>query len=325
MSVLNSMVVEFDIVSQSIKQLSLDEFSIVPEEVSKIYWIHCDLNQQDSYNKIIKKLGLPKTVTDLCNTDVMTSLIDDDDALTIKLQALTSTAFNKDNQVSFSPFILHFTSRYCFTAAYDSLPCLIAFSHAYLKAIKFAETSGFILFLLLDNIVNEYGSVILSFELMVDDMDSQEKLAQKNFYTYVTQIKQQVIKTKRYLMLIRDILTHISGRKISVISSSCKLSLMSLVNYAHQVVHESDSVRDMLNGLLDQIDNMLMQQMNETMRILTIVSVLVLPISIISGIYGMNFPGIPEFTWKYGYFFTIGEMAVSTIILLLIFKKIKWF
>ena len=64
--------------------------------------------------------------------------------------------------------------------------------------------------------------------------------------------------------------------------------------------------------------------LNNTMKVLTIISALFVPLTFIAGIYGMNFENMPELTWKYAYFVVISFMAILTTGLLLVFRKIKW-
>ena len=65
-------------------------------------------------------------------------------------------------------------------------------------------------------------------------------------------------------------------------------------------------------------------KLNQTMKVLTIISALFVPLTFIAGIYGMNFEYMPELTWKYAYFVVISFMAILTAGLLLVFRKIRW-
>lgn len=65
-------------------------------------------------------------------------------------------------------------------------------------------------------------------------------------------------------------------------------------------------------------------KLNQTMKVLTIISALFVPLTFIAGIYGMNFEYMPELAWKYAYFVVISFMAILTTGLLILFRKIKW-
>lgn len=64
--------------------------------------------------------------------------------------------------------------------------------------------------------------------------------------------------------------------------------------------------------------------MNNTMKLFTVVSVIFLPLTLIAGWYGMNFTGMPELTWKYGYMMVIALCLVITVLILILFKRKKW-
>lgn len=64
--------------------------------------------------------------------------------------------------------------------------------------------------------------------------------------------------------------------------------------------------------------------LNNTIKILTIITAVFIPITFIAGLYGMNFQYIPELQWHYGYFAVLGVMLFLVIGMLLLFRKIRW-
>jgi magnesium transporter len=60
------------------------------------------------------------------------------------------------------------------------------------------------------------------------------------------------------------------------------------------------------------------------MKVLTMISTLILPLTLITGIYGMNFNVMPELRWKYGYPATLAAMAVVTILMLAWLRRRRW-
>ena len=68
-----------------------------------------------------------------------------------------------------------------------------------------------------------------------------------------------------------------------------------------------------------------MQKLNQSIKVLTAISMIFLPLTLIAGIYGMNFHWIPELQWRYGYFYALALMITCAGIILIIFKNMKWF
>lgn len=322
----SSTIIEFNLLNKSFREISLKELDIAHSNPELLYWIHCDLKQTENFNKVASKLKLPDELIALCqNEDMMPKVIDSNDALIIQIQCLATTELNKKNIPYFANLIIYLTNKFCFTASDKPIDAVLEFTHSFQKAMHYAKTPCFIVFLILDDVVNDYAKVLFTFELLAEEMDLHLYKVQQQGYRRVINLKHQVMQLKRYMISLREILMRISGRNIEVISNQCRHSLSNLSNHVHMVVHESDSIRDILNGLLDQIDNALMQKLNETMRVLTAFAAIFLPLTLITGIYGMNFHWMPELNWKYGYFFALGLIACCACILLYIFKRMKWF
>lgn len=66
------------------------------------------------------------------------------------------------------------------------------------------------------------------------------------------------------------------------------------------------------------------RRLNETMKILTIISAVFVSMTFMAGIYGMNFEHMPELSWRYAYFVLLGIMALMAIGMMVIFKRLKW-
>lgn len=323
---MESIIVQFDIANRAFKSLSIDELAINPQDKSKVYWVHCNLHDEGAFQQLINKLQLPERVISLCRQeDTLPQVIDADNELTLQIQCLLSTDLGKKKEEHFSNLVIHLTSQFCFTAALDLIPALITFNEEYPKAINYAQTSCFILFLILDDAVNDYAKALFTLEQKVDDMDLLIRRTPRNVYNEVMHTKKQLIIAKRYANAIREILMRISGRHIAVVSEQCRVSLSNLFTHSEMIVNEADFIRDILNGLLDQIDNSIMQRMSETMKVLTAFAAIFLPLSLITGIYGMNFYWMPELHWRYGYFWALSLIFTCGLVLLIIFKKRDWF
>ena len=86
-----------------------------------------------------------------------------------------------------------------------------------------------------------------------------------------------------------------------------------------------ETFRDMLSGMLDIYLTSISNRLNEVMKVLTIIATIFMPLSFIAGLYGMNFKYMPELELHWGYFGVLGIMFVITLLMLIYFKKKKWF
>lgn len=81
---------------------------------------------------------------------------------------------------------------------------------------------------------------------------------------------------------------------------------------------------ELTGDLLDSMLSMASHKLNGTMRVLTVITAVFVPLSFIVGLYGMNFDYIPELKFKYGYFMVVGFMLTLSVSLISLFKFKKW-
>lgn len=325
MAGLKSRIVEFDIKKARINKLNVKaDGDFLTKD--NIYWIHVNLNKKKIFKLLQEKLSLPDYMENLCFEDeTFPKIIETSSALTIRVQAPVINTLSKKSELEFENIIIHLTNEYCFTASSRKLSSLVTFDESYEKALPFAKTPCFILFLIFDNIIHDFSQLLLEYEDIADDIDLKIRNSDTRIYNEIMDNKKSLMRLKRLAIVIRDTLMRISSRKITVVSEQCRLSLSNLFNHTQVIISEADVILDIINNSLDRIDNILMQKVSESMRILTAFASICLPLSLIVGIYGMNFKYMPELTWKYGYIWALSLMGVFGIGLYIFFKIKKWF
>ncbi|WP_448213769.1 magnesium transporter CorA family protein [Colwellia sp. MEBiC06753] len=81
---------------------------------------------------------------------------------------------------------------------------------------------------------------------------------------------------------------------------------------------------DICSDLIDGYMSITSHQLNATMRVLTVITALFVPLTFLAGIYGMNFEYIPELKAENGYFILLGVMLVITVVLAILFRRKRW-
>ena len=85
-----------------------------------------------------------------------------------------------------------------------------------------------------------------------------------------------------------------------------------------------ESFRDMISGMLDVYLSSISNRMNEVMKVLTIFATIFIPLTLVAGIYGMNFQFMPELKWRFGYPMALIIMSVIAGGMLFYFRRKKW-
>jgi magnesium transporter len=92
-----------------------------------------------------------------------------------------------------------------------------------------------------------------------------------------------------------------------------------------QATDLADNYRDLMTNLQDLYISQVNLKMNEVMKVMAIVTCLLAPATVIGGIFGMNFDVIPYAHQKWGFYATVAVMLIVPIIMMVIFKKRRWF
>ncbi|MBL7664306.1 MAG: hypothetical protein JNM93_04185 [Bacteriovoracaceae bacterium] len=139
-------------------------------------------------------------------------------------------------------------------------------------------------------------------------------------------LKRRAAIFKRMLSMTRDLLTKISTHldfsppHYQDIRERCE----RLYFYTDELLESMNSLLNMYVSLNTQKTNMASNRLNEVVRVLTILSVFLLPLNLITGIYGMNFAFMPELSWKWGYPLSLLTMLSVVIGVFLWFRSKGW-
>ncbi len=185
--------------------------------------------------------------------------------------------------------------------------------------------ADFLVYQLLDAILDNYFETI---EATNDEMKDLEKIiltdpSQKSLIE-LEQMKQVAEMIKKSMNPFKDALKVISSRKTIFIQNDNTKYFQDLANSCTSAIEEIDSTIKSLEGLTNIYFSSLSQKMNETMKVLTTVATVFIPLTFIAGIYGMNFENMPELHQENGYFVTLGAMGAVFLGMLFYFKKKKW-
>ena len=123
----------------------------------------------------------------------------------------------------------------------------------------------------------------------------------------------------------RELLHSLAKMDTDLIHSSNRIHFKELVDNINEANDLIDNYREMLYDMLNMYHTNMSSRLNDIMRLLTIISVIFIPITFIAGIYGTNFDFLPELHFKWGYFAMLGAMSIISGGMIWYFKRRKWF
>lgn len=160
---------------------------------------------------------------------------------------------------------------------------------------------------------------------LIDGLDEQieqlEELAMTGDHGVlgrVQDLRRDAIILRRVLAPQRDTIRDLS-RAEAHLNAATRRELDSLYYNYFRIVESLDGARALLSAVLDTYRNTIAERTNQTIKVLTVFSVILLPLSLMAGIYGMNFVGMPFLDEPWGFWAMIAAMAVVAVVVWLIF------
>ena len=190
------------------------------------------------------------------------------------------------------------------------------------------RTSGsdYLAFALLDVVVDNYIYVIgilgEKIENLEEDMTSNPR---KELLDNINLFKKELNFIRKSIKPAREMILNLIKMESDYIHEENHIHFRELQDNINEASDLTDSYREILYDQLNIYHSSMSTKLNEIMRVLTIISVIFIPITFIVGVYGTNFDNFPEIHWKHGYFIMWAIMLLTTLGMLWFFKRKKWF
>ncbi|UAL44630.1 magnesium transporter CorA family protein [Shewanella inventionis] len=189
-----------------------------------------------------------------------------------------------------------------------------------------SQNMSSICFLIMRQIVTDFLAVMLALEERLNDIEdeifdasSDDLLAELLAYSSKLQ------KAKRSFTYHEELLQQMLGNEAQKHIEFDYQQLSYLYNQFERLSSRASLYQGLVSNLINGFISVSAHKTNRVMMTLTLVTAIFLPLTVIAGIYGMNFQHMPELTWQYGYYAILIIMASIVVSGLWIAKLKRWF
>lgn len=184
---------------------------------------------------------------------------------------------------------------------------------------------GMLAYLLMDAVVDDYMPLLDILSERMDDLEDQIfGVFDPGSIEEIFRIKKQLLYLRRSITPLRDVFNTLLRREQPIFARESYVYFQDVFDHIIRVADSVDSLRDMLGSTMDAYLSVQGNRMNVIMKRLTSIATILMSVTLIAGIYGMNFIHLPEIKWKYGYVIALSSMLVVGFGLYFYFKKRKW-
>jgi magnesium transporter len=187
--------------------------------------------------------------------------------------------------------------------------------------------AAYLLHQILDQLVDLYMPMVDDFDQAINDLEDrvfEMKRGGNTILQDIMDLRRSVARLRRISARQLDVLYRISRGEFPQIPANILPFFRDVHDHLQRISDLAENYRDLVGSLFDIHFSVVATKTNDVMKTLAVVSAIILPLSLIAGIYGMNFEYMPELKTRSGYFLTLGFMAVVTLGLLFYFWRRGW-
>lgn len=235
------------------------------------------------------------------------------------------TGASKGSAVRVSQFAAFFSENYLVTIHQRDLN----FIEDTAKTVKdqpdlLRKGIGFVLYNLLDGLIAEYFPIL-------DKIDNKLKTIEERIFqrpdnevlNEIFKLRQEINRVRKSVSNNLDVLSLMLRHDSIHASEENRMYFMDLYDHLMHMLDMTDMYHDMVFTSMDAYLSSVSNNMNNVMKVLTAITTIMMPLTVITGLYGMNFD-MPEYQWQYGYLWAIMLMVVSVIAMALFLRSRKW-
>ena len=138
------------------------------------------------------------------------------------------------------------------------------------------------------------------------------------------QLKRETLTLRRSIWPLREVINALTRADERFFRPETRPYLRDVYDHTVHAIESLEANRDIIAGLLDVYLSAASNRVNQEVRALTVVAIIFMPATLISGIFGMNFKSMPLLDWPNGFLVAIGLMATVATTLSIIFWRRRW-
>jgi magnesium transporter len=184
---------------------------------------------------------------------------------------------------------------------------------------------GLLVHAILDTIVDGYFPIVDTISDRIEDVEARifeqfDPSAQREVFG----LKKELLEIRRVVAPGRDALNVLLRRDSPAFDEETFVYLQDVYDHVLRIVDAVDVYRDLLSSALDAYLSVTSNRLNQIMKTLTASSIILMSMTLVASVYGMNFDHMPELRWQLGYAWALGLMVLIGGSLVVLFRRINW-
>jgi magnesium transporter len=185
--------------------------------------------------------------------------------------------------------------------------------------------ADYLAYALVDAIVDNYYKILDEFGEKIEFLEEEiitrpDQLVLKEIY----HLKREIIFLRKVIFPLKELLRSIERSDSQLIKDSTRIYFRDIYDHVIQVADSMEMFREMLTGMVEAYLSSLSNKLNEVMKVLTIIATIFMPLTFLTGIFGMNFKFIPGLERVWGFPVSLSLMIITALFMVRHFQKKQW-
>lgn len=292
----------------------------IQNATDEVVWAHLLVHDREATGRLLTDaLGYhPVAVEDALHDRERPSLFVGDDWLFLSAPIL----FDHGDRWSFGEVGFFLGRGYVLTVAANEVKALAPwFERFERRPDRIAPTAAMLLHSLIDAVVDDY------FPAMDRIQDALDRLEQKVFsntsvgHRETLRLKRTMVEMRRHVSPLRDEINSLLRRDVTLIPREVQPYFQDVYDHTIRILEQVDLSRDMLATILDTRLNVVSNRLNEVMKMLTVAATILMSVTLVSSVYGMNFRHMPELESPWGYPVALLAMTLVALGEIWVFRR----
>lgn len=191
---------------------------------------------------------------------------------------------------------------------------------------RFGRSAAALVHVLVDAMVDELTQLLYTYEERVDALQARAiKVADRRLVPDLVKVRHDLLLVRRMVLPQREVLRRFTDADDAGFPTEVRIYFRDVLDHADVVHDTANLLLDMCTGTAQIHADIVNERLNQVMKYMAIVSTLLLPMTVISGAFGMNFAHIPMSAEPNGFGYALLMMVGSALALLTVFRLRRWF
>ncbi|MCL5985972.1 MAG: magnesium/cobalt transporter CorA [Actinobacteria bacterium] len=308
----------------AVKEINKDEIQILLQDEENIIWVDLDNPDESEIYRVLKDtFGFhPLTIED-CIKGQQRPKIEDFDRYIFMV--LFDADMNKDGTIINEELDIFFGKNFIITHHKEQIEAIDYLKKSMSSNPKLFENGAdYLLYFILDRVIDSYFPVM---DKIDDDIDVIENKvvteSNQQVMNYIFGLRRNLVHLRKVLSPQREILVQLTTRDFVYIDPETIIYFRDIYDHIIRIIEMMESYRDLISGSMEIYLSTISNNLNKIMKQLTLIATIFMPITFITGLFGMNFR-LMAYDYGWLWFASFGFMVLISLAMAVWFRMRRW-